>query len=48
MAVNGQDVSNIVDFVRSLQGIDIGQTVNLTIRRNDRLFQVDVKIMDIS
>ena len=48
VAVEGQSVGNIEDFVRSLQGRDIGENVTLTVQRGDAVRDVVVTIMDIS
>ena len=48
LAVDGQEVNNIAEFVRLMQRYDIGQKVNLKVRRADRVREVTVEIMDIS
>jgi 2-alkenal reductase len=48
IAVEDQDVANIVEFVRLLQTFSIGQTVTMGIRRGDQKRRVNVLIMDIS
>lgn len=46
--VEGQAVADSDDFVRALQQFDIGQSVNLKVRRGDRQRSVTLNIMDIS
>ena len=48
VAVDGQDVVDLDDFVRLLQQLDIGQTVAIEVERGDTRRTVNVKIMDIS
>lgn len=48
LSVDGQQVTNIGEFVRRLQKYHIGQTVRLTVKRGDQVRDVDVTIMDIS
>lgn len=47
-AVDGQTVTNIVEFVRVLQGFAVGQTVELEILRDEAVRKVSVQVMDIS
>ncbi|MDJ0783870.1 MAG: trypsin-like peptidase domain-containing protein [Desulfosarcinaceae bacterium] len=47
-AVDGQAVSNIVEFVRLLQNYSVGQTVPLEVMRDEARRTVEVKVMDIS
>jgi 2-alkenal reductase len=46
--VDGQPVTNIVEFVRLLQGYEVGQTVELEVLRNEARRTVHVQVMDIS
>jgi 2-alkenal reductase len=46
--VDGQAVTNIVEFVRLLQGYEVGQTVKLEVLRNEARRSVSVQVMDIS
>ena len=48
VAVEGNPVENMDDFVRILQDFKIGQTVTLEVRRRDAMREVAVTIMDIS
>ncbi|MGD9246816.1 MAG: trypsin-like peptidase domain-containing protein, partial [Desulfobacteraceae bacterium] len=48
LAIDGQQVANIVELVRLMQNYEIGQTVILKVRRNDEERDVEVVIMDIS
>ncbi len=48
LAVDGQQVSNLAEFVRLMQRYEIGQNVRLSVQRADRVREVTVKIMDIS
>lgn len=48
IAVAGQTVTNIVEFVRALQGFAVGQTVELEVLRNEVTRKVSVQVMDIS
>ncbi len=48
LAVDGQQVNNIAEFVRLMQHYDVGASVSLKVRRADRVREVTVKIMDIS
>jgi S1-C subfamily serine protease len=48
VAVDGRAVADTEQFVRALQDFDIGQRVNLDIRRGDLVRTVEVTIMDIS
>jgi len=48
LAVDGQEVNNLAEFVRLMQRYEIGQSVGLRVRRADRVREVRVKIMDIS
>ena len=48
LSVDGQDVNNLVEFVRLMQRYDVGQEVRLTVRRGDQVRDVQVRIMDIS
>lgn len=48
LSVDGQEVTNIADFVRLMQRFEIGQDVRISVQRGDRIRDVTVKIMDIS
>jgi len=48
LAVDGQEVTNLAEFVRLMQHYDIGQSVHLKIQRSDQVRDVTLKIMDIS
>ena len=48
LSVDGNDVKNIVEFVRLLQNYEIGQTVNLKLKRGEEVRDVAVSVMDIS
>jgi 2-alkenal reductase len=48
LSVDGEKVTNIGEFVRRVQKYQIGQDVRLTVKRGDRVREVDVTIMDIS
>jgi 2-alkenal reductase len=48
VAVEGEAVANLDDFMRLLQTFDIGQEITVDLRRDDRVRAVEVKIMDIS
>jgi 2-alkenal reductase len=48
LSVDGQQVTNIGEFVRRLQKYQIGQTVSLTVKRGDQVRDVEVTIIDIS
>jgi len=48
LAVDGQEVTNIIEMVRSMQGYAIGQTVKLKVKRSDQVRTVEVVVMDIS
>jgi len=48
LAVDGQEVNNIAEFVRLMQHYDVGASVSLKVRHADRFREVTVKIMDIS
>jgi S1-C subfamily serine protease len=48
ISVDGEQVTDIGEFVRRLQKYEIGQTVSLKVRRGDQIRDVDVTIMDIS
>jgi 2-alkenal reductase len=48
LSVDGQQVTNIGEFVRHLQKYQIGQTVSLEVKRGDQVREVEVTIMDIS
>jgi 2-alkenal reductase len=48
LSVDGQQVTNIGEFVRRVQKYQIGQNVRLTVKRGDQVREVDVTIMDIS
>jgi 2-alkenal reductase len=48
LSVDGQQVTDIGEFVRLLQKYQIGQTVSLTVKRGDQVRDVEVTIMDIS
>jgi 2-alkenal reductase len=48
LAIDGQQVTNIVELVRIMQKYDIGQTMILTVKRGDKVRKVKVVTMDIS
>lgn len=48
IAVNGVSTAGMEDFVRTLQTLEIGQTVRLQLQRGDQVREVDVTLMDIS
>jgi 2-alkenal reductase len=48
VAVGNQQVQNIDEFIRELDGYAIGQLILLDVRRGDQIRTVEVKIMDIS
>jgi 2-alkenal reductase len=48
LAVDGQEVNNIAEFVRALLRYGIGQSARLSVQRGDQVREVEVKIMDIS
>jgi 2-alkenal reductase len=48
LAVDGQEVNNIAEFVRALLRYDIGQNIRLSVQRGDQVREIEVKIMDIS
>jgi 2-alkenal reductase len=48
IAVDGQEVTNLVEFVRILQKYEIGQVVTLKVRRGDQTRLTEVIVMDIS
>jgi 2-alkenal reductase len=48
LAIDGQEVANIVELVRLMQNYQIGETVKLKVRRGDEVREVPVVIMDIS
>jgi 2-alkenal reductase len=48
LAIDGQEVSNIVELVRIMQKYEIGQTMILKVRRGDEVRDVKVVTMDIS
>ncbi len=48
LAIDGQEVNNIVDLVRVMQKYEIGQSMTLTVKRGDKEREVQVAIMDIS
>ena len=48
IGVDHHNVSSIVEFVRIMQGYDIGDTILLKIQRGDGVRTVEVRIMDIS
>ncbi len=48
LSVDGETVKNIVEFVRIMQGYEIGRTVRLGVQRGDQIREVEVMIMDIS
>lgn len=47
LAIDGQEVSNIIELGRLIQKYEIGQTVRLTVSRGNEVREVDVVIMDI-
>jgi 2-alkenal reductase len=48
VAGGDQPVANMEDFVRNLQGTEIGQSIALQVRRGEALREVAVTVMDIS
>jgi 2-alkenal reductase len=48
VAVDGQEITGIVEFVRLMQKYPIGQTVQLKIQRGSKVHDVGVEVMDIS
>jgi 2-alkenal reductase len=48
LAIDGQEVTNIVELVRIMQKYKIGQTMTLTVKRGDKVRKVKVVTMDIS
>ncbi len=48
IGANGQSVKDLVDFSRIIEAAGIGQTIRITVKRADRVREVDVRIMDIS
>ena len=48
LAVDGQQVTNIGEFVRRLQRYEIGQMITLKVKRGEMYREVQVKVMDIS
>jgi 2-alkenal reductase len=48
IAVDDQEVTTIVEFVRQMQQYEIGQTVRLKVRSGDSVREVTVQVMDIS
>ena len=48
IAVDGEQVNDIGEFVRRLQKYEIGQVVTLKVKRGEMLREVQVNIMDIS
>ena len=48
VAVGDRPVANMEDFVRNLQEAEIGQSIDLQVRRGDALREVAVTVMDIS
>ncbi len=48
LAIDGQEVNNIIDLVRVMQKYEIGQSMTLTVKRGDKEREVQVSIMDIS
>ncbi len=48
LAVDGEQVGSLAEFVQIMQRYDIGTIVNLKVQRGDRIRQVTVKIIDIS
>ncbi|MEJ2154504.1 MAG: trypsin-like peptidase domain-containing protein [Desulfobacteraceae bacterium] len=48
LAIDGEEVANIVDLVRIMQKYEIGQTMTLKVRRGDEVREVKVNTMDIS
>ena len=48
LAIDDQEVANIVELVRIMQKYKIGQTMTLKVKRNDEVREVKVAIMDIS
>jgi 2-alkenal reductase len=48
LAVDGQAVNNIAEFMRLMQRYNVGQSVGLKVRRAERVREVTVNIMDIS
>ena len=48
VAADGQQVTNIVEFMRILQRFEIGQRITLKVRRAGQVRDVEVSVMDIS
>jgi 2-alkenal reductase len=48
VAVEGNTVANMEEFVRILQTIQIGETITLEVRRGEEKREVPVTVMDIS
>ena len=48
VAVGGRPVANMEDFVRIMQDSEIGQSIELQVRRGDAVREVAVTVMDIS
>ena len=48
VAAEGKTITNMDDFVRVLQTLEIGEVINLKVRREDKVREVAVTIMDIS
>jgi 2-alkenal reductase len=48
LMVGGKEVTNIVEFVRRMQGYEIGQSVTLKVMRGELIREVAVNVMDIS
>jgi 2-alkenal reductase len=47
-AVDGQPVTDIVEFVRILQGYQVGEWMELDVLRNEARINVRVQVMDVS
>jgi 2-alkenal reductase len=45
---NGQPVNDLVDFSRIIEAAGIGQTVRISVQREGRVREVEVRVMDIS
>ena len=48
VAVDGQEVANIAEFIRIVQNYQVGQLVTLQVRHGEQVRLVEVKVMDIS
>ncbi|MCP4746691.1 MAG: trypsin-like serine protease [Desulfobacteraceae bacterium] len=48
VGINNEQVTNTMEFMRMLQSLEIGQGINLKVRRGDHIRSVNVLVMDIS